>query len=80
MAITTRNRGEEISAEMAVDAFEDDDVSMTSSLFFSFPDFELMLQIKSNKSIKICKIQNSHFKHFGTFSKKFRSLKNSNNA
>ena len=48
-----------------------DDVSMTSSFLFlyflfSFTNFDLGLQIKSNKFVKICKIPNSQNRHLGT--------------
>ena len=58
--------------------------SPTSSIFFisyfSFVTFDLGLQIKPNKSIKICKNQNSYFKYFGTFSNLFQNLEILNNA
>ena len=55
----------------------DDDVSMPSSFFFcfSFRTFDLKLQIKSNKFVKICKIPNIQNRHLGTmFDKKFTKI------
>ena len=65
MAVMVRNQREKIAHETAVDWFGDeigdddiiDDVSISFYYFmFSFVDFDLQLQIKSNKFVKICKI------------------------
>ena len=63
------------------DVEEDDDVIDDVIFFFfffyflfSFIDFYLGLQIKSNKFVKICKIPISQRRHLGTISKIFQNL------
>ena len=53
----------------------DDVIDFSFILFqFSFIDFEIGLQIESNKFVQICKIQYRLLKHFGTKTITFQNL------
>ena len=73
---------EHLGQKLPWTSFEGDDVSMASSNFsflfiflFSLITFELGLQIKSNKFVKICKIPNIQNKHLGTIFGKIKITK-----
>ena len=72
MPLIASNQGERNRIETAVVMIEDDDVTWRHQIFFlfvflfSYIIFDLGLQFKSNKFVKVCRIPNIQNRQLGT--------------